>query len=256
LERNISELDEEITSLSTIKSILARFAEELRVKTDMVLQLDSFNDTAALSIAGSVSFSKNYVNNVKGNVVMETMENLSKANETLSKLKDSDVRIIYLPPMTVVSAHCSVGEGKNDFIRMIEKFVREAGLLKIKPDARGMMAGDFSKEDLEDEDSAIISAKEAEFWVSIPDEMEVPAPLTKKTFDGGLYAAHLFRNAFEDLRFLAEWVNASERYELADGCPSFLELLNYHNWMPNYKEDAKRDDAQSDLLLPIKKITE
>ena len=73
LERNISELDEEITSLSTIKSILTRFAEELRAKNDMVLQLDLLNDMAVLSIANSISFSKNYINNVKGNLAMENL---------------------------------------------------------------------------------------------------------------------------------------------------------------------------------------
>jgi len=27
-------------------------------------------------------------------------------------------------------------------------------------------------------------------WVSIPDDMEVPEPLVKRTFKGGLYASH------------------------------------------------------------------
>ena len=38
-ERNISELDKEITSLPTIKSILTRFAEELRAKASMVFAI-------------------------------------------------------------------------------------------------------------------------------------------------------------------------------------------------------------------------
>ncbi|MCL2517829.1 MAG: MerR family transcriptional regulator [Oscillospiraceae bacterium] len=243
LERNISELDDEITSLSTIKSILTRFAEELRIKTDMVLQFDLLNDTAVLSIADSTSFSKNYI---KEKI---SMENLNKANETLNKLKDSDVRIIYVPPMTVAAAQDSMDAPS---VYMVEKFVRETRLLKIKPDARGMMKADnFSNEDPKSEHR--VTAKESEFWVSVPDDMEVKAPLIKKTFEGGLYAAFLLKNSFEDLRFLAEWINASEKYELADG-PWFWEILNYYNWMPNYEEDAKREDVQSDLLLPIKKI--
>jgi len=258
LERNISELDEEITSLSTIKSILTRFAEELRIKTDMVLQFDLLNDTAALSIADSVSFSKNYINNIKGNVAME---DLNKANDTLSKLKDSDVRIVYMPPMTVAAARGVAGTGKG---QMIEKFVRDTGLLKIKPDARGMVADIFSKEDLKAKHFKRLKKKEYEVWVSIPDDMEVPAPLIKKTFAGGLYAAYLVRiGIFEDWRFLAEWINASEKYELDNERPFFQELLNYCNYfkfMPNYVEDGKRyvtrDDIQADALLPIKKIAE
>ncbi|MCL2774265.1 MAG: MerR family transcriptional regulator [Oscillospiraceae bacterium] len=273
LERNISELDEEITSLSTVKSILTRFAEELRIKTDMVMKLDLLNDAAALSIADSISFSKNYINKmnsaqfrvteqagihyVKGNV---TMENLNKANETLNKLKDSDVRIVYLPPMTVAFARGLAGTKKG---YTIEKFVRETGLLKIKPDARGMVADNFPKEYLKAEHFEKLREKDSEYevWVSIPDNMEVPAPLTKKTFEGGLYAAHLVRNGIlEDFCFLAEWANASEKYEFDEERPFFQELLNYCNYyrvMPNYEEGAKRDDIQQgDLLLPIKKITE
>ena len=33
------------------------------------------------------------------------MEDPKKANQTLQKLEDRDVRIIYLPPMTVAAAH-------------------------------------------------------------------------------------------------------------------------------------------------------
>jgi DNA-binding transcriptional MerR regulator/DNA gyrase inhibitor GyrI len=256
-ERNISELDEEITSLSTIKSILTRFTEELRAKTNMVLQLDLLNnDTAVLSIADSISFSKNYINNVKENVAMK---DLNKAHETLSKLKDSDVRIIYLPPMTVAAAHGLTEDEKTEKApaRMAEKFARETGLLKIKPDARIMMANNFSKQVVEDSKAKHdIPPKEYEVWVSIPDDMKVKAPLTKKTFEGGLYATHLMRSKiFEDSRFLFEWVNESEKYEFDYERPSFLELLNFYSFISDYEEGDKRDDEQCELLTPIKKIT-
>lgn len=78
------------------------------------------------------------------------MEDLNKANETLGRLEDKDVRIIYLPPMTVAAAHFSgqaeYGVGPEATGR-IEKFVYETELLKIKPDARGM-GFDCSREDL------------------------------------------------------------------------------------------------------------
>ena len=71
-------------------------------------------------------------------------------NETLQKLEDKDVRIIYLPPMTVAAAHFSgnveYGVGP-EATGMIEKFVYETELLKIKPDARGM-GFDCSRADL------------------------------------------------------------------------------------------------------------
>lgn len=64
------------------------------------------------------------------------MEKLNKANESLSKLEDKDVRIVYLPPMTVAAPYAS-GEGcEGKAGDMISQFVEESGLLKIKPDAR------------------------------------------------------------------------------------------------------------------------
>jgi len=251
--QNINELDEEITALSVVKSILTRLVDGLQENADIRLKFDLLNDKTMLALVSSLSFSENKINHVKGNVTMEHMENLNKANETLSKLKDSDVRIIYLPPMTVAAVRGLAGTGKG---RMIEEFVRESGLLKIKPDARGMVTLNVSKEYLKAEHYVREKEKEYECWVTIPDDMEVPAPFIKKTFEGGLYAAHLLRNGiFEDFCFLAEWINASEKYEFAEERPSFIEILNYYNFMSNY-EDAKRDDAQSDFLLPIKRIAE
>jgi len=150
--QNISELDEQITALSVVKSILSRLVEELQEKADIYLKPDILNDKTMFAVVSSLSFSENKINNVKGNVQMETMEDLNKAHETLNKLRDKDVRIIYLPPMTVAVAHgLTEDEGtEKDPFSIAEKFVRETGLLKIKPDARCMMATKFSKRVRED----------------------------------------------------------------------------------------------------------
>jgi DNA gyrase inhibitor GyrI len=146
-------------------------------------------------------------------------------DETLQKLEDKDVRIIYLPPMTVAAARFS-GEAEYgvgpEATGMIEKFVYEKELLKIKPDARGM-GFDCSREDLRVQAGATPTAYEA--WVSIPEDMVVKPPLVKKTFSGGMYAAHVLRDwNFQDWRLLQEWVSESERYEEAGG-PCFEEIL-------------------------------
>lgn len=179
------------------------------------------------------------------------MEDPKKANETLQKLEDRDVRIIYLPPMTVAAARFS-GEAEYgvgpEATGMIEKFVYETELLKLKPDARGM-GFDCSRADLRVEAGAAPTAYEA--WVSIPEDMEVKPPLVKKTFGGGMYAAHVLRDwNFQDWRLLQEWARESERYEEAGG-PCFEEILNYYNLMNN---GAKMEDTQIDLLLPVKEI--
>ena len=155
------------------------------------------------------------------------MEDPKKANETLQKLEDRDVRIIYLPPMTVAAARIS-GEAEYgvgpEATGMIEKFVYETELLKLKPDARGM-GFDCSRADLRVEAGA--------------------APT------GGMYAAHVLRDwNFQDWRLLQEWAAESGRYEEAGG-PCFEEILNYYNLMNN---GAKMEDTQIDLLLPVKEI--
>ena len=244
-ERNISELDEQITAVSTVKSILSRLVLELHEKANMHLQLDYLGDSSVFAIVDSISFPQNTLQEEK------SMDDLNKANEALSKLEEKNVRIVYLPPMTVAASYAS-GEFEwgvgPEATSKIEKFVWETGLLKIKPDARGM-GFDCSREDMMVGVEGTATAYEA--WVSIPDDMNVTAPLTKKAFGGGLYAAHVLRdwNFQADWRLLTEWAKASEKYEADDGRPCFEEVLNYYNLMQN---GAKMEDTQLDLLLPIK----
>ncbi len=249
-KQKISELDEEMTALSTLKSILMRFIDELQEKADIHLKLELLNDKTMFAIVSTLSFSEN---KIKEKI---SMEELNKANGNLSKLEDKDVRIVYLPPMTVAAAYAR-GEGcegkAND---MIVQFVKESRLLKIKPDARGF-GFDCSK------GAAVIGEPSYvyEAWVSIPDDIEISTPLVKRTFDGGLYAAHVLRTwDFEDWLLLKEWVNASDKYdndwdstrwispETVAG-QGFEETLNFYNFIQN---GSKMEDLQLDLLFPIK----
>jgi len=125
-EQNISELYEEITSLSTIKSILTRFAEELRAKADMVLQLDLLNDANTLSIVDSISLSKNYINNIKENL---SMEDLNKANETLNRIHAPKIftfkaqldEFFFLGFEQVVTPNTDFGNVWDNFFKISDK---------------------------------------------------------------------------------------------------------------------------------------
>jgi len=97
-KQNIRELDEQITALSAIKSILARFIDELQRKADVRLKLDILNDKTMLAVMSSLSFPEN---KIKEKV---SMKELNKANESLSKLKDGDVMIINLPKCKAISS--------------------------------------------------------------------------------------------------------------------------------------------------------
>jgi len=96
-ERNISELDEQITALSTVRSILAHFVHELREKADVQLKLDLLDDKTMLAMIGSLSFSEN---KIKEKI---SMEDLNKASEVLSYLEEKK------------PANKSQGEGKKNF---------------------------------------------------------------------------------------------------------------------------------------------
>jgi DNA-binding transcriptional MerR regulator len=250
--QNINQLDNEITALSTVKSILTRFAEEINEKADVNLKL--FGDETVFNIINSLSFSDNLIKETKEDL---TMKELNKANEALNKLEDKDIRIVYLPPMTVAAAY-ALGEGcEGKALDMISKFTNESGLLKIKPDARSFGFDCSGGAAGIGENSHIY-----EVWVSVPDDMEIPSPLVKRDFSSGLYAAHVLRAwDFSDWRWLKEWVNASDKYDNDWGSPrwvspetvfgqGFEETLNFYNYVQLHNSEMSH--LQLDLLFPIK----
>ncbi|WP_406242904.1 MerR family transcriptional regulator [Tissierella carlieri] len=246
-ERNLMEIEDEITALSTIRSVIKAFIQHLNLGSAIFALPD---DEGLLEIVDSLTVSKINFKEAK------SMEQLNHASEKLSKLEDKDVRIVYLPPMTVAAAYAS-GEGcEGKAMGMINQFVKDSGLLKIKPDARSF-GFDCSKEEVVLGEPSHIY----EGWVSVPDDIEIPMPLLKRTFSGGLYAAHVLRTwDFEDWRLLREWVNASDKYDNDWDSPrwispetvagqGFEETLNFYNFI---QKGSKMEDLQLDLLFPIK----
>lgn len=246
-ERNLIEIEDEITALSTIRSVIKAFIEHLNLGSTVFALPD---DEGLLEIVDLLTVSKINFKEEK------SMEQLNKASEKLSKMEDKDVRIVYLPPMTVAAAYASGEDSEGKTASMIMQFVNESGLLKIKPDARSF-GFDCSKE------AAVLGEPSHvyEMWVSVPDNMEISVPLVKRTFDGGLYAAHVLRTwDFEDWRLLKEWVNASDKYDNDWDSPrwispetvagqGFEETLNFYNFV---QKGGKMEDLQLDLLFPIK----
>ncbi len=245
-ERNLAGIEDEITALSTIRSVVKAFIEHLNLGTTIFALPD---DEGLLEIVDSLTISKINFKEAK------SMEQLNQASEKLSKMEDKDVRIVYLPPMTVAAAYASGEDCEGKALDMINQFVKDSGLLRIKPDARSF-GFDCSKEAIGIGEPSHIY----EVWVSVPENIEIPAPLVKRTFDGGLYAAHVLRTwDFEDWRLLKEWVSASDKYDSDLDSPrwvspetssgqGFEETLNFYN----YAQKGEMKDLQLDLLFPIK----
>jgi len=246
-ELNIRELDEEITALSTIKSILASLVKDLRDKANVRIQLNYLSDSSVFAIVDSLSFSKNIIQEEKN------MSDLNKAVEKLDKLTDKTVRIIYLPPSDVAAYQYIGDEPEQHVGKVIDDFVRENDLFHIKPDLRHY---GFNAPDPVDE----TNYHGYEMWVTIPKNMDVPAPLVKKYFKGGLYGAHMMVIPnFDEWQKLFEWVGSSEIYEFRDDTSMggdnmhglLEEFLNYYSRLN--RPNTTYEQTQLDLLIPIKK---
>ncbi len=249
LRQNINQIDKEITALSTIKSILVRFSEEIQEKTSINLHL--FGDDTLLLAINSLSFPDNQI---KVNKEEITMEDLNKASDTISEL--TDVRIIYLPPMTVATIS-AIGDNCEDKANeIINQFVKENNLLKIKPDIRHF-GFDCSMGEIEIGENS----KKYQVWISVPDDMEIFEPFIKRRFSGGLYASHMIKMGdFHHWSLLNKWVKNSDKYEVdsytrcepfeSDMDCCFEEQLNY--WGNLQNKDFNSNDMQMDLLFPIK----
>jgi len=163
------------------------------------------------------------------------------------KLTDRDVRIVYLPPSDV-AAYRLIGDDPEDHVGpVIDKFVLDNDLTRVKPDLRHY---GFNV-DLPGEPHGY------EMQVTIPAGMEVPAPLVKKRFKGGLYGAHMIPfGAFEEWGWLDHWMHNNSKYEYrGNGNPDNMydmleEALNYFNRV--HLTDPEAEGFQLDLLVPIK----
>lgn len=243
---NIAELDEEIASLGKVRSVLNAFVQRLDESIQRNARLDLLEDSALVEVVDMLTLSKS---NLKEKY---SMSELDKANEKLEK--SDNVRILRLPPFTVAS-YQYIGENPEDNAdEIIEKFIRESKLYEIKPDSRWFGFNHPNPGILEN------GVYGYEIWVTIPDDMEVSAPLTKKKFDGGMYAVRTMRfPEFHIWGELANWAENSKEYEpnyseqgleIMGGC-----LEEHLNWVYAAHTGRKEDGAldQLDLMLPIKR---
>jgi len=182
------------------------------------------------------------------------MEELNKADEKLRKLTNRDVRIIYLPPAAVASAYAVGCEPGPELVTddMVQRFIKDADLKSKYPASRHY---GFNNPD----EPVHGEGHGYERYITIPENMEVPEPLIKKHFAGGLYAAHTIpMGAWDAWIALHEWVGNNGYYEHNWGtiegvCGWIEEHLNYWNWhTPGLTMEENDKNKQIDLMIPIK----
>lgn len=244
-QQTLANVDDEINALTTIRDIIAGFIERINdniAQSGNRIKLDLLDDTTLLEAVDGLLIQRRPVKGTVG------IGELQEADMKLTKLSDRDVRIIYIPPMTVASIHVTGGAGaEKRSAEVLANFILETKLKQVFPAARSF--GFNNPDGLQDDDPA----HGYERWISIPDDMHVPPPLVKKYLPGGIYAAHMIPMGVWDEGWLLlhEWVSKSEKYDFRwntiDGVCGWLEEhLNYWYW------DEKRQDRQLDLLLPVK----
>ena len=247
--KNIESLDSEITALSTIKIILDRFVNELEEIVSLDLNLDFISGDSVLELTRPLALIQK---NIKESI---TMSDLIKAADVLNKLEN--VRVVYIPPMTVASVFCTGENSEENAWQTMTDFIKQSRLIETKPDLRVFRIPHLN---------ATGNSFGDEVWVSIPETLPIPPAFTKKRFLGGQYAAHVMdNNGFEVALGMQDWINESDKYQYdydgnmsrcdppMDEIDSFggthldlSEVLNINNF------DKPGFEIQIDYLVPIK----
>lgn len=243
-QRRIAELDAELSGIEAVRDLTAELLEALKSRywlpaSSVLLEEDLYAALPSLA-ANTYELEKERA---------RKMDDLKKAEDNM---KLTDVRIVHLPAATVASARY-FGPNPEDLSgRIINDFAREHKLWESGCDMR--LYG-FNSPNPPPEGGEY----GYEFWVTIPDDMDVPAPLVKKQFKGGTYAAHAIKMGdFHEWAWLSQWVDESEEYEAngsrdpADMFGCLEEHLNYHDHIIEAGE-GEPELTQLDLLIPVRK---
>ena len=245
LQERVQEVEGEIRSLTAIREALTMFIGRIAGAQDAAQRIELLGDEDLLRAVGALTLTNP---TLKEKIIMSDINHAEQ--EQWRKL---NVRFILLPPMTV-AAFRYVGPDPEDHAGdMASRFVRESRLYDVKPDSR--MFGFNHPNPAPDRPHYGY-----EVWLSIPKDMEVPAPGEKKVFSGGLYAAHAidFGN-FHEWGWLAQWVENNPDWA-GNGSPEgpenmFGGLEEHLNWVyaahHGWPEDGLA--GKIDLLHPIRK---
>jgi DNA gyrase inhibitor GyrI len=239
-QESLSQLDKEIEALGTVRDILTVFVSQLEKSVGRRVRFEFLEDSQLLKVIGTLSPPKT---NLKEEWSMEDLNKVSKVLES-----DMNIRVVYLPPATVASSMYYGEQPEDTSGQRLFSFIKSVNLPEIKPDFRVYGFNNPNPQQGE-------AVYGYEFWVTIPEDMEVTEPLQKKEFAGGLYAALCINMGdFQKWGEFFEQIKADEEYEIdwrepggMGGCME--EELNAFTMAVEGTTEVK----QLDLLIPIKK---
>ena len=245
-EKNLAQMDEELRSLHAVRDVIGEFCNALKQRCALPAGEIILQDSQLLALADALSPSSTLIQEERKSM----MEELKQAEPVSREMKD--IHIVHLPESDVAAAHVIGDDPEERAGKMIAEFARSVRLWEKHP---GLRLYGFNHPSPMDE----TGFHGYEFRITIPDEMEVPAPLEKKHFVGGTYAAHMIQMGnFEEWGPFYESVVNSAEYEYAgSGNPEDMfgnleEHLNYHDHIMETK-DGEPETQQLDLLIPVRR---
>ena len=245
MKTRLSEVDNEISALETVRSVLQAFVSRLDEGIRNRTQAKLLDDATVMEIVNTLVLPKTTLRETQMDV-----RDLDKAQEVLRG--DLRVRIVVLPSMTVAAYHF-IGENAEEIAcDVVSRFVRELGLYEIKPDSR--MFGFNHPEPAPDRPYGF------EVYVTIPDDLEINAPLVKKRMQGGIYAGITIDYPnFHEWELIMKWLDGNNKWE-KNYAPEGDEIMcgcyeEHLNWVYSSHHGFSEDDLNEkiDLLLPIKR---
>lgn len=169
---------------------------------------------------------------------------MSQPNGILPK---KELRTLYLPPFTVAASHFVGDNPEENAFQALDRFIRDTQLYKAKPELRIFGFNNPSPQPGK--------PYGYEMWVTIPRDWDVPQPLVKKEFAGGLYAAYCIQMGdFQEWQTLAAQIEASGEYCSDPRQPLGMGgcLEEHLNVYYHYASGEAAPFSQIDLLSPIR----
>lgn len=245
LQEKLSELDQELDALGALRGIIKELREALISRYWLPAEHALLDNRRLSELVDSLTPPNPQIQEERA----KHMEDLKRVEENAAKLKD--VRILRLPACTVAAARYFGPDPEDHAGKMIADYTREHRLWET---------GDLRLYGFNSPNPPPEGGEYGyEFWVTIPENEEVPAPLVKKKFPGGTFAAHCIKMGdFHEWQWLFQWAYESEEYEIAgSGTPEDMygcleEHLNYYDHILETPEGEPAIN-QLDLLIPIKK---
>ncbi len=244
LKERVQQVEGEMQALDSIRQALTMFIERIGGAQGASRRLALLGDAEMMAAVQALGLSNE---TLKERVIMSQLNHAEQ-----EQWRSLNVRIVHLPPMTVAAFHYIGPECEDHAGAMAEAFIRQSRLYDRKPDSR--MLGFNHPNPTQDH-----PVYGYEYWLSIPEDLEVPAPGCKKHIPGGLYAAHAmeFPN-FHEWQWLLDWVENSPEWQpdpSAEGPENMFGSLEEHlNWVWAIQEGKQSScvTRKLDLLLPIR----